>query len=84
MMMIASDLRKKVEFDFSSGDIGEVAAPGRKKQPLVVAAKQSTLPQDLERPSDSMVLSSTCMPDVYLHPFAAYVLNSVNGRPRAA
>jgi hypothetical protein len=26
-----------------------------------------------------MVLSSTCKPDIYLHPFAAYVRNSVNG-----
>jgi hypothetical protein len=81
MMMIASDLRKKVEVDFGSDDIGEVAAPGRKKLPLVVAAKQSPLPQDLERPAESMVLSSTCKPDIYLHPFAAYVRNSVNGQP---
>jgi hypothetical protein len=41
--MIASDLKTKVEVDFDSDDIGEVEAPGPKKQPLVVAAKQSTL-----------------------------------------
>jgi hypothetical protein len=44
MMTIASDLKTKVEVDFDSDDIGEVEAPGREKQPLVVAAKQSTLP----------------------------------------
>jgi hypothetical protein len=37
MMIITSDLRKKVEVYFDSDDIGEFAAPGRKKQPLVVA-----------------------------------------------
>jgi hypothetical protein len=83
-MMILTSYLRKVEVYFDSDDIGELAAPGRKKQPLVVAAKQSTLPQDLELPSESMVLSSTCKPNIYLHPFAAYVCNSVNGQPRAA
>jgi hypothetical protein len=57
-----------VEVDFDSDVVGEVVAPGRKKQPLVVAAKQSTPPQDLERHFESMVLSSACKPDIYLHP----------------
>jgi hypothetical protein len=56
----------------------------RKKRPLVVAAKRSTLLQDLERSSESMVLSATCEPDIYLHPVAAYVRNSVNRQPSAA
>ena len=46
--------------------------------------RQSTLPQDLERQFESTVLSSTYRPSIYLHPFAAYVRNSVNGQPRAA
>jgi hypothetical protein len=40
-----------VEIDFDSDDNGEVMAPVRQKQRLVVAAKRSTLLQDLERPT---------------------------------
>ena len=76
-----------MKVDFDSDIIGEVAAPGRERRPLVVAAKQSTLPQDLERHFESMVLSSTCKPNMYLHWSLlerAYVRNSVNRQPRAA
>ena len=73
-----------MKVDFDSDIIGEVAAPGRQKRPLVVAANQCPLPQDLERHFGVMVLSSTYKPNIYLHPFGTYVGNSLNRQPRAA
>jgi hypothetical protein len=73
-----------MEAVFYSDNIGEVAASGRKKQPLVVMEKRSYPQQDWERPSESIVLSSTCKPGIYLHPFAAFVGNFVKGKSSAA
>ena len=76
-----------MKVDFDSDIIGEAATPGRERRPLVVAAKQNPLPQDLERHFESMVLSSTCKPNMYLHWSLLerdYLRNSVNRQPRAA